>query len=1141
MGKTNLKLAGAILFAVAACSPGFAQVDDSTGTLRGTVYDAKGAVIPHATVTAMNPATGVTRTTVTGPNGTYQIPQLNPATYRVQATAPGFEGERANEVTLTVGQIITLDGHLTVGSVDSVVEVNGNVTPLIDTEQTQQANTLNENLIQNLPNASRNFLQEVFTLPGVGSTAGAASQNQGFYFAGSGISVGASNGRGNLITVNSGEDDYGTGAVRFFVPLEAVQEAQVNRNGYQAEFGFASGAAINVITKSGTNHLHGSLFGVFDDHNTDSEGYLSQLARTTANGSLSPQPFSQNIYAGGSIGGHILRDKVFGFASYEFQKFDQSVSYPLSAQTQLQPFNGTINDTSCFAVSATNRILNPSQGCFFKLLAAAGAAAGDPADAALAAAFLNSPTYTQTPGTPNPFFPMNNPYLTNLVNNDNGTHGVPTRNHTAITRFDYQPNTNNTITTSLSFLHSQVNIGGLVPDGETNAARDYEGLANWVHIFNPNLFNKLLVQFAYNSYGIDTINDNGPEINIQHLSGPFGSLGHNFASTYQATEHRYELGDSLSFTKGHHNAKFGVSYRPAEYIVNNPNYSHGEFDFYDGFGLANPSPTTKLLPGAVGFTGFSPLLPYLAAGAGFCPPGVASCTPASILLSSTELFSMGVPYSFEGSSGSGQVSFYAHYAALYAQDSWKLNPRLTLTYGGRLDFDAEPSPLHTYKFFSPRVGLAWSPFGDQKTVVRAGGGAFVAPTNFLEPLFTTLYGPLTGPNPNLTTTSINISQPGGSYGAFVPIVNLFQSTIGATGINSPTASQETAAGLPPGAFGRLVQTADPHFTNQKVYQASVSVAQQLAPNLSLELGYIFYRGNHLPASSLVGYTPQTSGPIDPVLGPFYTESAAYSTSLPGGSPFNFNSNGSSTYHGGTASLTERLSHHVQFQANYTYSRSIDDTTDFNTAFASFRPNGLSLSQERGVSDFNRTNVLVLSGVYNTLGAVGRNKLVSSIISNVSIGPIFSASSGAPFDVDITSPFNNGTPGGLGNLQARPYHAQRNSGQGPGFVQTSLKVTKGFAVSPDNSKRIALSLDSTNLFNNADFSSVYNFFPSPAIGANGQYVPTVAGPNNTIVNLATGPFNLRGVRPTSASQATSPLYFNTQSPARQIQVGARFDF
>ncbi len=692
----------------------------------------------------------------------------------------------------------------------------------------------------------------------------------------------------------------------------------------------------------------------------------------------------------------------------------------------------------------------------------------------MAKAYLTNTTQAyNNPAAPNPFFPLNDPALQSLASRDNGTFNTPFRNNKAVVRLDYQPSNRNTITTTFSLDHGSSIIGGNAPDGALNPTRDYEALVDFVHIFNPHLFNKVLFQFAYNSYKEDTPNSNGPEINIQGIAGPFGTLGHNFASTYDATENRYEFGDTLDLTRGNHNAKFGASYRPANYLINNPNYSQGEFDFYPGFAITG-SPLERGFPGLASFP-YQGLTLYnagLAAGAGgFCPTTTSIyCVPASTNFTAPETFELQVPYSFEGSSGSGLWTGTAHYAGVFAQDSWKIKPNLTLTYGGRVDFDAEPSPLHTYKFFSPRVGLAYAPFHDQRTVVRIGGGIFVAPTNFLEPFYTNLYGSVAGGSKYLTLTQVNISQPNLSYGEYASVIGLYQSS---GPLTSPTTAQQIANKLTPGFDGRLAQQIDPSFTSQKVYQASTSVAQQIGRDYSVELSYLFYRGNHLPSPSILGYTASPTVQ-DQVLGPVYTQTAAYATALPNGEAVDYASDGNSVYHGGTVSITKRYSQRVQASANYTWSRSIDDVTDFNYAFASYRPNGTSVQQEKGVSDFNRTNVFVATAVYNTTGVKFRTGLMTQLLSNITAGPVFSASTGSPFDILLSLPFNNGTPNG--NLQARPYHAQRNSGQGPGFDSVDLKFTKGFALTGDNSKRLFVSVDTTNLFNAADFASVYNFFP-----------------------------------------------------------------
>src|SRR5207237_1114437 len=134
-------------------------------------------------------------------------------------------------------------------------------TPAVETEQAHQGNLISSEQAQNLPNVGRNFFAYVFTVPGVASSnAPRAQGNGGFGFGTSGFSVGGSNGRNNLLTVDGGENELGSGQPRFFLSQEVVQEYQVNRDGFAAEFGFTSGTAVNLITKSGANQLHGSAY-----------------------------------------------------------------------------------------------------------------------------------------------------------------------------------------------------------------------------------------------------------------------------------------------------------------------------------------------------------------------------------------------------------------------------------------------------------------------------------------------------------------------------------------------------------------------------------------------------------------------------------------------------------------------------------------------------------------------------------------------------------------------------------------------------------------------------------------------------------------------------------------------------------------
>src|SRR5262249_10588844 len=241
----------------------FGQVDVTTGTLKGIVTDPNGAVISGATITVRSLDRGTVRTVKTNPDGSYQFPLLQPGTYQVQVEAQGFDKEVIDNVGVTVGQLAVQDVHLRVGAVTHEVIVTADA-PLVEVQQTQQANTINQIQVENLPNIGRNMTQNVFTLPGVASSEATRAQQPGFVgFLTTGFSIGGSNGRNNLSTIDGGENEYGSGQYRVFIPVDSIQEFQVNRSSFTAEQGFTMGSAVNIVTKSGTNQFHGSAFGYF--------------------------------------------------------------------------------------------------------------------------------------------------------------------------------------------------------------------------------------------------------------------------------------------------------------------------------------------------------------------------------------------------------------------------------------------------------------------------------------------------------------------------------------------------------------------------------------------------------------------------------------------------------------------------------------------------------------------------------------------------------------------------------------------------------------------------------------------------------------------------------------------------------------
>ena len=336
--------------------------------MRGQVLDPQGAAIPNATVMVTNPATGAVRTVVTGADGSYQAPQLNPGTYKIEVDVTGFDKLTTQGVVLTVGQTVTYDAHLTVGGSSTTVEVS-TAALLIDQTQTQQANTIDQRQQVNLPNLSRNFAQQLFTLPGATNSNAASVQdpNVGTGYQSSGASFGGGNGRGNLFTIDGGQNDSGSGAPRDAnVPQDSVQEFQVNRNAFNAEFGFTVGSAINVVTKSGTNQFHGDAFGYFHDETTDAVNYFNSFGPTAGQ-----RPFEQSAILGGSVGGFLKKDKLFFFTSFERQKLDSNITTNFLGTSEAQ---GLLAQTNGFNGKTCPTPV--TQACYIAQAEAAGGAVG---------------------------------------------------------------------------------------------------------------------------------------------------------------------------------------------------------------------------------------------------------------------------------------------------------------------------------------------------------------------------------------------------------------------------------------------------------------------------------------------------------------------------------------------------------------------------------------------------------------------------------------------------------------------------------------------------------------------------------------------------------------------------------------------
>jgi Carboxypeptidase regulatory-like domain/TonB dependent receptor len=1121
----SLELPGSCFIFIACLSAAVgiasAQVDYATATLQGTVFDPQDLTVTGAKITVVNEANGAMKIAVSTGDG-YQIPALVPGTYRVEAEAPGFSKSVARDVVLSVGQLVTYDVHLEVGPESSTVDVTADI-PLVQPDQTQQANIINSNQVENLPNITRNFVQSIYTIPGVVNSFAPALQSPGVGtgYQSSGFSIGGSNGRNNLVTIDGGENDYGSGTLRVtHVPIDSIQEFQVNRSAFGAEFGFTVGTAINMVTRSGSNQFHGSASGYFRDRATDAENYFNKLAGAGG------KPFEQSAIFGATIGGPIRKNRLFFFTAPEYQKLDSATVQNIAGEQEFQGVSSQPNGYDPVSRTCPNQKTaqqEVTQNCYLNQLANAGGALG-----ALGAGLLASPVFGD---------PFGDPILKALITPNDGTfdgivsgpagsgvRAIPGFNTPRgryfnwVTRLDFVPGARDSLSIRFSLMHELDNVIPQPPYSGSEPQRDYTLTGSWTRVYGPNVVNTVRVQAVpSNTFSTHAPAPNGSEIDL----GSQIRVGTPFSYPYDAQWRRFQFDDSLSWVKGSHSFKFGASWRPDYYSVRQEVWFGGQWQFNDGtFSILN-------IVGAQNAAAASALASYNVS------QGYPASGPASTNLTAVQAFLAGTPtILFQANPSSNpQWAAWANSLGLYAQDSWKISPRLTLNYGMRVDHNHDPSPVPSSTWVTPRVGLAWDPGGNGKTVIRGGGGIFVAPGVFMVPFYTNTLG-ISGKYVNQSALVAGLPSP--------PYPSIFaawalQSSNATTAIPNPSLTNEQLASLgvvigPPGpnAFGNIVFTMAPNYKPEYTIQASVSVAREIFHNYTLEVGYLMYRSVHVEQVLETNFVRNTAVPIDPFVGPQYMPRPGTTAGEPNSSIFQngaFSSVGTGLYNGGTVSLTRRFVQGFQFQINYTLSRAVDDTNDFSSLSAPFRPDLLNL--DWALSDFNITHNFVANAVYTTPFHPGSGGFISRVLADVTISPIFYARSGVPFTL-LAPGLSNGTIGY--NANARPWYEGRNNGLGPAFISWDLRLSKTLIRPGEHRPRLDLIAQAQNLLNRTNFAAVNNNFP--------------ADPNFPLPGggtLQNGPFNVKGFAPASVSQLSDPLSFTSAFPARQISLALRLAF
>lgn len=500
-----------LLFFALACA--FAQ-SSNTSTVSGIVSDPSDAVVPNVAVSITNPQTSFKRETKTDGSGFYRFDLLPPGNYDLSAEAPGFRKSGVKGLPLQVGAEATQNLRLALGAADTIDVIAE--APPIETTRTQQSNIIEQTAITNLPIDRRDYLTFSLLAPGVSDSKAHADSNtyRVKQTPDSGLSFYGSNGRGNTVNVDGGESNDGGGGVRPTVGQEAVREFQVNRSNYTAEYGGSRGGVVNIVTKGGTNAVHGSVFAFFRNQALDATNPFNVILN--ANNTLSRvKPDTSRQQFGGTVGGPIVKNKTFFFLDYEQERRRDTTAVPI------------LTDLSVFGPT-------PAQKAILANLPAA-------ASAQLTAA-LSTPVSVQQM------------FLTN-----SGVFPFQTDQHQGLLRLDHQWNQNNQLSARFNtskLYDTNPNVSALtgISRGFIQDTFDSAGSLSWVHAFNPRLINEAHAQFDFYDQFTGTNDPFGPALEI----AGFGNFNRDRFLPSDSISRRAELADNLTFHLGRHTLKAGA-------------------------------------------------------------------------------------------------------------------------------------------------------------------------------------------------------------------------------------------------------------------------------------------------------------------------------------------------------------------------------------------------------------------------------------------------------------------------------------------------------------------------------------------------------------------------------------------------------
>jgi hypothetical protein len=1072
-------LGASLLMMLTIFTVGPISAQSATGALTGTVTDPNGLVIEGAGVTVHSDDTGIDTALTTNDSGVYVAPYLQPGNYDVTVSKTGFENVVSKGVVVHVGDRLTIDLKLPLGTQTTSVTVNEEA-PLLETEKTAQEQTVDQHMVQDLPIAGRRW--ETFTLltPGVTTDGGSGlSSFRGISSLYNGNSVDGANNTQAFFSEARGRAII----VTYVYSPDSVQEFQVSNSNYSAEYGQAAGGVVNAVTRSGTNQYHGDLFY---DLRYPSLNALDPHSKATG---IFTQPVHQQNHFGGSIGGPIVTDKLFFFGTYDGFRKVNPILY--TSTTPLATINSAAF-TCPTAVTAT-------ECANAKSFITTGLLGAFPRDLKQDV-FLGKLDYQLNA--------MN--HLSAVFNWQNWA----------------EPNGYNTAPT--------VNNGGVTQNGHGGTHERFL-IGRWTSTFASDKVNEFRFQWG-RDFEFDSTNSPGPAVSIFNLA----SYGETSALPRPAfpDEHRIELGDNLTFVKGNHTLKFGGDVNLIHEVLINlfqgdGSYSYSTSTAFDGCASGADAAFCRWLDDSVGADDLND---------GLLRQHYASFTQVNDPITHV-----------------GKDDFYDNDLGLFAEDTWKLRPNLTLNLGARYDLQHVPAPpqpntatpllaLYTSTLnidknnIAPRIGIAWS--GLHNTVVRAGYGIFYGKTSN-----STYYAlrvengvyqqTFSGCTPTNSNPALKACSPLFPNVYFVPPGPALAAPF--TGALTPT------VGIPGGTLPGSSAAAHgmtPNFVNPAAHEGEISVEHELPGHLAVSATYLLTRGLHLPASYDANVAPTTQTKSYDVLNaaggtvltttvPWYTSRIDTGTGI----ILNQYSVVNSWYNGLILSFRKPMSHSVELLFNYTYSHALDDgeTTGTNGTF--FGTDGVfdpyNLRRDYGNSDLDQRHRFVGTVEYTPTYFKDRGAIAHRVLDGWMASTIVVSGTGQPYSPMVSSTFtyagsvDGGMTGGAVSTFASATGSRagwlgRNSFNLPKTTGVDFRLGRAFSFMEKYS--LSFSIDAFNLFNHTEVQGVNTSAYSYSAPGTGS---CVGHTNGCMVPLST--FG-------SVTTTTGTLY-----GARQLQINARFEF